>query len=146
MNCNDTPGFNETCNANRAMYNQHSSDRMSEVWRCVWGSLVPLSLLCGKYECIVGVRNRRTGHMRAHMTLLRLMANPGSLKHFVNDLQHIPDSAFEKLGRTPWIQLKCWPQKATLVIFKREMCQSLVEGCQAVTCFLLTAWPSFHTT
>lgn len=23
------------------MYNQHSSDRMSEVWRCVWGSLFP---------------------------------------------------------------------------------------------------------
>lgn len=87
MNCNDTPGFNETCNANRAMYNQRSSDRMSEVRRGVWGNLVPLSLFYEDYGCIVGVGERWTGHMRAHMTLLRLMANPGSLKHFVNDLQ-----------------------------------------------------------
>lgn len=37
----------------------------------------------------------RIGHMRAHMTLPRLMANSGSLKHFVNDLQHVPSSVFE---------------------------------------------------
>lgn len=87
MNCNDTWRFNETRDANRAPWKRRSSDGSLEMRL---GTPVPLGVLRGKHECVVGVETQRTGHMRGSRDLSETNGVPWITGTFWNALQYVP--------------------------------------------------------